>query len=203
MCAQRKRAGNCLEVAGRVLIRYPKKSLLAADAKYDFEFAASPEDWRTWTNFHSRGYMTLPELKRLSRWKAGGRQQANIASNSGKAVEAVTRAAVQVNSEIPDEPALAIGILTTLDGVDIPTASAIMTALEPQRFGILDIRVWKALRKAAPDDFQPLQSKEGNRRPFRLYEVDQYLCVIREVAAQNEVSCRQIDRALWVLGEAR
>ncbi len=202
MCAQRKRAANCVEIAQRVLAQYPKETLEKANAKYDYEFAASPEDWRTWTDFHSRGYMTLPELEKLSFWKAGGRQQANVARNSDEAVEAVTRAAVQVNSEIANEPALPIGILTTLDGVDVPTASAIMTALDPQRFGILDIRVWQALRKAAPDDFQPIESKEGNRRPFRLYEVDQYLCVIQEVAAQTELSCREIDRALWVLGEA-
>ena len=202
MCAQRKRDANYVEIAQRVLSHYPRDCLVEANARYEYNFGASPEDWRMWTNFHSRGRMTLPELKKLSFWKAGGRQQANVALNSIGAVKAVTRAAVQVNSEIPNEPALPIGILTTLDGVDIPTASAIMTALDPQRFGILDIRVWKALRKAVPDDFQPIESKEGNRRPFRLYEVDQYLSVIREVAAQTELSCREIDKALWVLGKA-
>jgi len=202
MCAQHREATKYAELAKRVLRLYPKSSLMEAKEGYGYRFESSPEDDRTWTNFRRQGYMTLLELKGLSRWKTGGRQKANIVSNSQQAVKAVTCAATQVNSEVPNEPALPIGILTSLHGVDIPTASTVMTVWEPQRFAILDIRVWQALGKAQSDAFRSITSKQGNRRPFRPYEVALYLGVIREVAAQTSLSCREIDKALWVLGEA-
>ena len=206
MCARRKAAVNCVEIAQRVLARYPQATLEKAIAAYEYDSNAAPEDRQMWDDFRGRGYMTLSELKRLSLWKARGRQQVNIASNSDPAVKAVTEAAIQVNSEVPDESALPIGILTTLHGVEIPTASTIMTVWDPQRFGILDIRVWRALRKAAPDafrqiEFPPNGSRKGYRLPFGPNDAALYLCVIREIAAQTSLSCREIDKALWVLGD--
>ncbi len=38
-----------------------------------------------------------------------------------------------------------IDLLTRLKGVSIPTASAILTLIEPQNYGVIDIRVWKLL----------------------------------------------------------
>ena len=202
MCAQRKIAANYVEIAQRVLAQYPKETLEKENDKYDYEVEASPEDRRMWTNFHRRGYMTLLELKNLSAWKTRRRQQTNIASNSDEAVKVVTQAATQVNSQVPNEPALPVGILTALRGVEIPTASTIMTVWDPQRFGILDIRVWQALGKAASGDFRPMKSRRGNRLPFGPNEVALYLGVIREITAQTSLSCREIDKALWVLGKA-
>lgn len=202
MGAERRRDANCVEIAQRVLGHYPRERLAEANASYQYPFEASPEHEEAWENFRRWGYMTLSELGVLSHWKAMGRQQANIASNSGQAVKVVTHAATQVNSEVPEEPALPIGILTTLHGVDIPTASTIMTVWDPQQFGILDIRVWQALGKAAPGDFRPIKSPKGYRLPFGPDDVALYLCVIREIAARTSLSCREIDKALWVLGEA-
>jgi hypothetical protein len=105
-----------------------------------------------------------------------------------------------VANELPDEPAAPIGVLTTLRGVDLPTASAIMTVWDPARFGILDVRVWTVLRKVVPNVFASIESAAGNRRLFRLDEADIYLRVLREMSAQTSLTCRAIDRALWVLG---
>ncbi len=202
MCAQGRQTSNYVEITERVLHHYPKQTLLDAEKGYKYNFEASPENDQAWKEFRQQGFMTLEELKKLSLWKTGGRQQANIASNSAEAVKAITRAAIQVNLELPEEPSLPVGILTTLQGVDIPIASTIMAVWDPQRFGILDIRVWQALCKAAPDDFRPIVTTGGNRVPFRPNDVALYLCVIREIAAQTALSCREIDKALWVLGEA-
>ena len=38
-----------------------------------------------------------------------------------------------------------MNLLTTLHGVSVPTASAILTLLDPNRYGVLDIRVWQLL----------------------------------------------------------
>jgi thermostable 8-oxoguanine DNA glycosylase len=38
-----------------------------------------------------------------------------------------------------------VELLTTLKGVGIPTASAILTLTDPQDYGVIDIRVWQLL----------------------------------------------------------
>ena len=200
MLAQHKTAAKCAELAERVLSKYPKEHLLEAEDEYSYKFETSPEDDRMWASFHRQCFMSLKELQELSRWKTGGRQEGNITVNSKEAVKAVTRTAIAVDSEVPNEPALPIGILTTLHGVDIPTASTVMTVWAPERFAILDVRAWGALKRTAPDGFRPLESTNGNRRPFRLREAGIYVQVIRQIAARTSMTCREIDKALWVLG---
>jgi hypothetical protein len=201
MLAQHKAAAKYAELAERVLSKYPKERLLEAEDEHSYKFKTSPEDDRMWASFHQQCFMSLRELQKLSRWKTGGRQQGNISVNSNEAVKAVTRTAIAVDSEVPNEPALPIGILTTLQGVEIPTASTVMTVWDPKRFAILDVRVWRALSSAAQGAFRPLESTRGNRRPFRLQEANTYQQVIREVAARTSMTCREIDKALWVIGE--
>lgn len=203
MCAQRKAAVDFAGVAKRVLRRYPRKCLVEALEKFDYRVADSPENNQKWKSFRQRASMTLEELQDLSRWKTGGRQDLNIARNSAESVCAVTRAAIAVASEVPDEPALPIGVLTALHGVHIPTASTVMTVWDPERFAILDIYAWKALCTAVPDDFPSVQSPAGNRRLFRLAEADLYLRVIREIAQRASLTYRAVDQALWVLGEKK
>jgi len=184
----------------RVLREYPPERLAEASRRYGYDLEHSPDDDWAWGGFRERGLMTLSELEKLSRWKSGGRQVRNIASNSDQAVRLVSRAAISVAKELPDEPGPAIGVLTTLHGVDMPTASTVMTAWKPDRFGILDIRAWNALRVAVPAAFVSVESPAGHRRSFRLAEADLYLRVIREIAKQVEMTCREVDKALWVLG---
>jgi hypothetical protein len=189
-------------IAERLLRKYPAESLSEHVRHFDFKSGDLPANDQQWNSFRARGFMTLNELADLSRWKTGGRQDRNIARNSGEAVQGVTRAATSAAGEVPDEPGLAVGILTVLHGVDLPTASTVMTVWKPERFGILDIRAWNVLRAAVPAAFASVESVAGNRRPFRLEEADTYLRVIREVAVRASLSCRAVDKALWVLGGA-
>lgn len=203
MSAKGAKAVDIPALAKRVLRKYPAASLSAKASSFDYPFADSPEDSQKWECFRRRASMTLAELQDLSRWKTGGRQDHNVERNSDKAVRAITGAAISVASQVPDEPALPLAILCSLSGVELPTASAVMTIWDPERFGILDVRAWNVLGAAARTAFSSVHSPAGNRRLFRLAEADRYLRAIREIAQRASMSCRAVDKALWKLGEKK
>ena len=46
-------------------------------------------------------------------------------------------------------------LLTSLAGVSVPVASAILTLIDPRRYGVLDIRVWQLLVALGVMDGKP------------------------------------------------
>src|SRR5262249_4919436 len=86
-----------------------------------------------------RGYLTRQELEKVCRWKSA-RAIHLVKRNSATRVRAATRQALATRRERPRLQAL-----RTLDGVDVPMASAILMLLNPRRYGVIDIRVWQLL----------------------------------------------------------
>src|SRR6266566_127372 len=84
-----------------------------------------------------RGYLTRAELEKVCRWKSP-RAIRLIKHNSVAQVRAATRRALATRSE-----RLRLEALRTLDGVSVPMASAILTLIDPRRYGVIDIRVWQ------------------------------------------------------------
>jgi hypothetical protein len=69
--------------------------------------------------------------------------------------------------------------------VEVPVASAIMTAINPERFTIIDFRALESLGIT-------------NRQAY--YTIDffiDYLRFCRGLASQHRVGLRTLDRALW------
>ena len=103
-----------------------------------------------------RGWFTRGEFLRMCRWKSP-RVVRHYASNPAARVRRLSRAVLATRSE-----RRRLELLTRLSGVSVPTASAILTLLEPQRYGVLDIRAWQLLfglgsvaRKPAGRGFAP------------------------------------------------
>lgn len=78
---------------------------------------------------------------------------------------------------------LAIAVLLGLHGVGIPMASAILTAINPERYTITD--------------FRALQSLGVENWPESIEYYVHYLEACREIAADSAKSLRTLDRALW------
>jgi hypothetical protein len=77
----------------------------------------------------------------------------------------------------------AISVLRGLHGIDTPVASAILTAIDPERYTVIDFRSLEAL---------------GNKTNDR--SVNFYLCYLnacRRLAEERKASLRDFDRALW------
>jgi len=91
--------------------------------------------------------------------------------------------ALQFASASTTPEAMAVAVLTALRGVGIPMASAILTAINPERYTVQDFRALESLGiKNWPDSF--------------VFYVA-YLEACRELAARHGKSLRTLDRALW------
>lgn len=132
------------------------------------------------------GDYTLANLEAIVRWKSERLVQYLIANSDEKIRQAL---AVAASPESSTETAMRA--LLDLHGIDIPVASAILAAIYPERYTVLDFRALEALGHA--------------RHDVRFYE--EYLAFCKRLADSNIVhpqaglpaatSLRTLDRALW------
>lgn len=132
------------------------------------------------------GDYTLANLEAIVRWKSERAVQYLIGNSS----ENIRRAlAVAASPDATTETA--VKALIELHGVDLTVASAILAAIYPERYTVLDYRTLEALGHA--------------RHDVRFYE--EYLAFCKRLAESNVVSpqselpaptpLRTLDRALW------
>lgn len=86
-----------------------------------------------------KGYLTKDELKLIGEEKSP-RRKALLDDNHEDKVPDVTRRAFTANSERQR-----IELLRSLHGVDVPTASAILSWTHPDRWPVIDQRAWRTL----------------------------------------------------------
>ena len=133
-------------------------------------------------------FLTADDLERVFRWKLGtqyGRQKKLRDTNTESAYRAVTAAAFAIRE--PDahyEAELRLGILTSLRGVGLGVASAILAVAEPDRYCVVDFRGWRAVFGE-------------DRRSFDLEHYKKYLKAIRALAAQLGWPVQEVDLAVW------
>jgi hypothetical protein len=134
-----------------------------------------------------RGHFTRGEILIVARWKSP-RSQPLVASNSPARVRRATAAALRAESERER-----LESLVALRGISVPTASAALTLIDPERYGVIDIRVWRLLHSVG--------AVEGNPRgaQFTFAQWEQFLAVIRGLATLNAVSARAIERTLFAI----
>ena len=88
-----------------------------------------------------RGYLKFDEFLRLAKLKSSQGMH-HVALNESHIVEAVTR--IAFSSQLEDER-VRIGLLTSVRGVDIPRASALLCWTHPDRWPVIDRRAWTTL----------------------------------------------------------
>ena len=138
-----------------------------------------------------RGYLTKGELIAACRWKSP-RSAPHVRANTHHRVRAATAAALATRNE-----AARLESLVCLRGVSVPTASAILMLLDPARYGVIDIRVWKLLHGAGA----VRTNRDGVG--FATASWLQFLGIIRARAAKLRVSARAVERTLFEMHRAR
>lgn len=139
----------------------------------------------------ARGHLTYDELFAICCWKETRQRmrrhwQRNREPLDAPLAETASRRALATSDE-----RLRMLSLTQLHGVGIPIASAILTILAPERYGVLDIRAWQVLHHYGAVATNP----EG--RGFSLEEWIAYLEVIRDLADRLGVGARRVEHALY------
>lgn len=92
------------------------------------------------------GEHTLPNLEAIVRWKSE-RMVHYLIGNSSENI----RTALVVAASPDASAEVAVNALTSLRGVDISIASAILAAIYPDRYAVLDYRALEALGHARHD----------------------------------------------------
>lgn len=114
----------------------------------------------------------------IAKWKSP-RRAALIDENEDDHIAV----ALQFASAPTTPEALAVGVLTALNGIGIPMASAILTAINPARYTVFDYRALESL------------GVENWPESIRFYVA--YLNACRKLASVHGKSLRNLDRALW------
>ena len=131
------------------------------------------------------GVFTRAEFERMCRWKSP-RAQHLWRANSAARIRAVSRAMLATRSE-----RRRMELLTSLRGVGVPIASAILTLIDPRRYGVLDIRCWQLL--FAVDSVSTNRRGQG----FTIAHWEQYLSALRHYARRLGVTARTIEYTLF------
>jgi hypothetical protein len=124
------------------------------------------------------GEYSRENLRAIVRWKSP-RRAALIDENADKEIAV----ALQFASAATTPESMAIAVLTALRGVGIPMASAILTAINPERYTVLD--------------FRALASLGISNWPDRIAFYLAYLEECRQLAVKHGRPLRTLDRALW------
>jgi thermostable 8-oxoguanine DNA glycosylase len=84
-------------------------------------------------------------------------------------------------------------LLITLRGVRVPVASSILTLLFPEKYGVIDIRVWQVLHQYG------LVVPNARGRNLTVRQWLEYLRIVRELADKCGTTPRIVDRSLFEL----
>ena len=126
----------------------------------------------------AQGDHTRENLTVIFRWKTGGRGFSRLSRNRDEEIQEALSIAAQAQTA-----RAALAVLLGLSGVDVRVASAVLTAVDPTRYTILDFRALEALGVSVA-----------------YYSVDLYLTYLsfcRGLSERVGVSLRDLDRALW------
>jgi hypothetical protein len=126
----------------------------------------------------ANGFCSRENLEVIYRRKTKGRGIARLGRNADAEITDALQIAVNAKTERS-----AIAVLCGLDGVDVPVASAVMTAVNPARYTVIDFRALEALGVKTAD------------RSIDFYLA--YCAKCRELADEYRASIRDLDRALW------
>lgn len=155
------------------------KSLPDTDDERTYEL------YKQFRHLKKQGYLTKKELIDILRWKSP-RPLKHYESNEEKMVREITKLAFAAKNDV-----LKLHILTALNGVNYPAASAILMFYDPKKYPVLDIRVWKQLYAAK------LVTTNPRGQNFSLKQCSEFLTVIRKLARELNLTARQVEKRLF------
>ena len=127
---------------------------------------------------------------RICEWKST-RTKTLVRTNPREHIQDVTRLAFS------SRESLRVPLLCILNGVRIPTASAILTVWRPTEYTIYDVRIRDAILSVS----HHLLTDEAVEAARNSYST--YLDVARKIANELDVSLRDLDKALWTWDKNR
>ena len=125
-----------------------------------------------------RTKLNVEDFRAIVKWKTRNRAFTRLEKNTDAEVLDALRLASSTEC-----PRSAIAVLTGLNGVAVPVASAVMTILKPDSHTVIDFRALETL------------GYEGDYSSINFYL--RYLDYCMKLADRWDMSLRNLDRALW------
>jgi thermostable 8-oxoguanine DNA glycosylase len=133
--------------------------------------------------YHQKEYLSQDELYQLAHLNST-RSSYHVKKNPASRVEKVTEAAYQLYDDF-----CRLALYTSLMGIGIPTASAILTALDAEKHCVIDTRVWATLNN--------LNYFEKEKENFKADDYLKIIEIVRSMAAESDFSTAEIGYALF------
>ena len=130
-------------------------------------------------------FLNKEEFLKICMWKSP-RPKKYYLMNSEESIIKITRELFLTESEL-----IKIERLTILKGVSIAVASAILTAIDQEKYGIIDIRAWQTLHTYGEVTNKP------KGKGFDIEDWMIYLKILREKAIKFNTTPRQIEICLF------
>lgn len=159
-------------------LKIPQGQLRAYCDRYNYKQASHDAIEDYYALGPQQGYLTREQLHEICYWKSTRRAAAALL-NTSAFVEEITRFAFCAKCEESR-----IGSLTLLEGVFYPTASVILHFCVDPSYPILDQRALWTLSIPKPSVYTT---------QFWL----DYVALCRKLAADNGMTVRELDKALW------
>ena len=134
-----------------------------------------------------QGFLTKKQLEKLVEWKFGDyparkkREVQLVKQMNESFIKQTTKLALESQDDLTR-----IRILYELKGVKNAVASTILAFYDPKKNGIFDIHSWRELFGK--------EDKKFWSKPKLLIK---YLITIRKIAQRNQLTAREIDKALY------
>ncbi|MBI4636592.1 MAG: hypothetical protein HY727_09625 [Candidatus Rokubacteria bacterium] len=165
--------------------RYRSLTELLAHELVRDEDAETQQLIRRLRHVRKRRWFSRAEFLEMCRWKSP-RARRQYERNPAPTIRRVSRLVLTTRSERQR-----LALLTSLRGVGVPMASAILTLIDPERYGVLDIRVWRLLFG--------IRSVTQNPRGqgFTVDQCCRYLATLRHHARRLGVTVRTVEYSLF------
>ena len=133
-------------------------------------------------------YLDLNDFDRILRWKLRqqyARQKSLRSKNTEGIIKDITCLAFNISHEDEDyELEFRLRLLTTLRGVGIPVASAVLALCYPEQYAVIDFRGWRQIFGV-------------EKRNFSINDYKRYLKEIKILAAELGWLPQEVDLAIW------
>ena len=135
-----------------------------------------------------RLYLTTAEFQEILQWKFGermGELEDIYAVNPDEIIRAITELAFAItHPDIDYELEIRMGILCSLRGVTVPVASALLALVFPEKYAVIDFRVWR-------------QIFDEEQWAFSISDYLRYVREIRYLAEESGWPVQEVDHAIW------
>ncbi|MCC3145298.1 hypothetical protein LJ207_08180 [Halanaerobium sp. Z-7514] len=133
--------------------------------------------------YHQKSYLNKEELYELAHLNST-RSSYHVKKNPEARVEKITALAYEI-----DDTFARLALYSSLMGIGIPTASAILTSLDPENHCVIDTRVWASLWR--------LGYFEQEKESFKADDYLKIIKIVRKMAAESKYNPAQIGYALF------